>query len=196
MNKSELNIGIIETSSIIYEGISNVLHKSDIKINLIRLNDFDNFYDDSFLKYEIDILILNPTLIQNRVKKFKKIKKLFPNIYWIAIVYNLFSDDILFLFDDVISINNSSKDIYTKLSKAFEYKSEELQEQLSDREIEVLIKLANGLSNKEIAEKLNISTHTVITHRKNISLKTGIKSQSGLTIYAITKNIISLDKLV
>ena len=64
---------------------------------------------------------------------------------------------------------------------------------LTDREIDVLKLLAVGKSNKEIADSLNISINTVITHRKNISHKTGIKSVSGLTIYAVVQNLISLD---
>ena len=59
--------------------------------------------------------------------------------------------------------------------------------------MDVLIHLVHGLSNKEIADKLNISIHTVVSHRKNIIQKTGIKSQAGLTIYAISKKIISID---
>jgi DNA-binding CsgD family transcriptional regulator len=59
--------------------------------------------------------------------------------------------------------------------------------------MEVLIQLVHGLSNKEIADKLNISIHTVVSHRKNIIQKTGIKSQAGLTIYAISNKIVSLD---
>jgi len=57
----------------------------------------------------------------------------------------------------------------------------------------VLRLLAQGLSNKEIADKLNISIHTVNTHRKNIMDKTDIRSLAGLTVYAVTKEIISLD---
>jgi DNA-binding CsgD family transcriptional regulator len=64
---------------------------------------------------------------------------------------------------------------------------------LTDRETDVLKLLVEGNANKEIADKLNISTHTVISHRKNISQKTGIKSVSGLTIYAVVKNIINID---
>jgi DNA-binding CsgD family transcriptional regulator len=64
---------------------------------------------------------------------------------------------------------------------------------LSERETEVLRHVALGLSNKEIADKLFISPHTVITHRKNITARLGIKSISGLTVYAILKNIISMD---
>ncbi|MBQ1819621.1 MAG: helix-turn-helix transcriptional regulator, partial [Bacteroidales bacterium] len=60
----------------------------------------------------------------------------------------------------------------------------------SDREKEVLICLSKGLKNNEIADTLNISVHTVITHRKNIVRKTGIKSVAALTVYAILNNLI------
>ena len=66
-------------------------------------------------------------------------------------------------------------------------------ENLAEREIEVLRGLIEDKSNKEIADNLNISVHTVVTHRKNITLKTGIRSQAGLTIYAISKKIIFID---
>ncbi|HET6559438.1 MAG TPA: helix-turn-helix transcriptional regulator, partial [Prolixibacteraceae bacterium] len=64
--------------------------------------------------------------------------------------------------------------------------------ELTRREIEVLQLLTKGYSNKEIADQLFVSTHTVISHRKNISEKTGIKSASGLTMYAILKKIIDV----
>ena len=64
--------------------------------------------------------------------------------------------------------------------------------ELTRREIEVLQLLCKGYSNKEIADQLFVSTHTVISHRKNISEKTGIKSASGLTMYAILKKIIDV----
>ena len=56
---------------------------------------------------------------------------------------------------------------------------------LSPREIEVLVLITKGLINKEIADKLNISLTTVISHRKNITEKLGLKSVSSLTVYAI-----------
>ena len=64
---------------------------------------------------------------------------------------------------------------------------------LSAREIEVLVLITKGLINKEIADKLNISLTTVITHRKNIVEKLGIKSVSGLTIYAVMHGYIDAD---
>jgi regulator of cell morphogenesis and NO signaling len=68
-------------------------------------------------------------------------------------------------------------------------------EELSDRERDVLIQLVRGLSNKEIADVLCISTHTVISHRKNITRKLNIHSTAGLTIYAIVNKLVDLNTL-
>ena len=53
--------------------------------------------------------------------------------------------------------------------------------------------MAKGLLNKEIADRLHISIHTVITHRKNISQKTGIKTVAGLTVYALLNHLLAVD---
>ncbi len=66
---------------------------------------------------------------------------------------------------------------------------------LTRREKDILREVAIGQTNKEIGEKLFISTHTVITHRKNITQKLGIKTVSGLTVYAILNKIVSLDEI-
>ncbi|MBR3565458.1 MAG: helix-turn-helix transcriptional regulator [Paludibacteraceae bacterium] len=67
-------------------------------------------------------------------------------------------------------------------------------EALSDREIDVLREVVQGLSNKEIADKLFISIHTVISHRKNITRKLNIHTTAGLTIYAIVNNLIDINE--
>lgn len=67
--------------------------------------------------------------------------------------------------------------------------------ELSAREIEVLTLITKGFINKEIADKLNISLTTVITHRKNITEKLGIKSVSGLTIYAVMNGYVEADRI-
>ena len=61
--------------------------------------------------------------------------------------------------------------------------------ELSDRETDVLVLVAKGLSSKEIANQLNISVHTVNSHRKNITSKTGIRSVAGLAVYAMIHNL-------
>lgn len=67
--------------------------------------------------------------------------------------------------------------------------------ELTPREREVLVLLVQGYINKEIADKLCISLTTVISHRKNIMEKLGIKSISGLTIYAVMNGFIDADRI-
>ena len=62
---------------------------------------------------------------------------------------------------------------------------------LSERELEIIKLIADGLTNKEIADQLCLSTHTVNTHRKNIMNKLGIKNTAGIVIYAVKENIIN-----
>lgn len=69
------------------------------------------------------------------------------------------------------------------------------QKILSDREIEVMSLIVQGFINKEIADKLNIGLSTVITHRKNIMDKLGLKSVSALTIYAVTHGYVDINKI-
>jgi two-component system response regulator NreC len=66
---------------------------------------------------------------------------------------------------------------------------------LTEREKTIVRLVSMGLTNKQIADRLFLSAHTVITHRKNINSKLGIKSVSGLTIYAIVNNIITIDEV-
>jgi DNA-binding CsgD family transcriptional regulator len=69
------------------------------------------------------------------------------------------------------------------------------QKILSDREIEVMALIVQGYINKEIADRLNISLTTVITHRKNIMDKLGMKSVSALTIYAVMHGYVDINNI-
>ena len=83
---------------------------------------------------------------------------------------------------------------YRERSQVRDEEPEERLE-LSAREKEILVSVAQGLLNKEIADKHNISINTVITHRKNITRKTGIKTVPGLTVYAILNNLIDIKEI-
>ena len=74
-------------------------------------------------------------------------------------------------------------------------KMQEEPNELTPREIDVLRLVSRGLANKEIADKLNIGLTTVISHRKNITEKLGIKSASGLAIYAVMHGYIEADSI-
>lgn len=101
---------------------------------------------------------------------------------------------------NLLKINEPEDSVLRLLSslfpEKFERKSDLFQNgELSVREKDVLRLVAMGFPNKEIADKLFISIHTVVTHRKNITEKLGIKSISGLTVYAIINGIIDSDSI-
>ncbi len=67
---------------------------------------------------------------------------------------------------------------------------------LSMREIEIIKEIASGASNKQIASKLFLSAHTVMTHRKNIMSKLGVNNTAGLVIYAVKENLIQPNRFL
>ena len=69
------------------------------------------------------------------------------------------------------------------------------QEQLTPREIEVLTLIVRGFLNKQIAQQLHVALTTVISHRRNLIRKLGIRSVAGLTIYAVTKGYVDAEQL-
>lgn len=193
-----LNIIIVEASSVIYEGLAGILCKSGTPVHIFHtgnLNDIEKY----ILNQKQSITIINPSFIQNNLKGFNLLKSEYPENKWIAFIYAFFDSQTISQFDAVINISDSPESIIATIKRVSTSESEQETsnntETLSDRETEVLQLLATGLSNKEIAERLNISINTAITHRKNISQKTGIKSISGLTIYAVAKKLISLDNI-
>lgn len=97
-------------------------------------------------------------------------------------------------FDCILERNNTKAIIQDKLIAFFE-KDANSENELTAREKDIVRSIALGLTNKEIGDTLFISPHTVITHRKNITRKLGIKSVSGLTVFAILNNLISVDEV-
>lgn len=194
MDKSRKNIIVLEPSEILFEGLLASISKLE--------NDYTFYHIDSLseiepilLRKEISVVMINPVMVQNKLNEFTRIKNQYPKIHWTGIIYSFFDNSILKLFDDTFSITDDVSSIVQKIknvSNTYTLTGNQ-NGQLSERETDVLRLLAKGLSNKEIADKLNISVHTVNTHRKNIMDKTDIRSLAGLTVYAVTKEIISLD---
>lgn len=196
MSDRNKHIIIIEPSQIIYDGLSNILLKLDQHSVIYR---YEYLSQVSEIKTEIkpDYILINPSCVVPELKLFGNLKKKYDKSFWIAIIYSFYEKNIISKFDGIIEISASVEDIkkiFDNIETSNNSDDDNISsDNLSSREIDVLIELVKGLSNKEIADKLNISTHTVISHRKNITSKTGIKSLSGLTIYAITQKIINID---
>ena len=71
----------------------------------------------------------------------------------------------------------------------------EEQQTLSAREKEIVVCVVKGMTNREIADRLFLSTHTVVTHRRNIARKLQVHSASGLTVYAIVNKLVELNDI-
>ena len=196
LDKCRINIAIIEPSAIIYEGLSNILLQEGCSHYNVYY--FEGIYNNQIEipTGKIDLVIVNPSFVKSNIKTFNSQKRTGCPVSWVALIYSFFEKEIVDLFDAVIQITDSPEAITRTIHNLISLKCQckiESREQLTPRETDVLKHLVQGMSNKEIADQLNISIHTVVSHRKNIVQKTGIKSQSGLTIYAISNNIINIE---
>lgn len=193
MDNCKIHIALLEPSNIICEGLSACLLNSQDHYVIHQMNSLNELETRSVL-ISFRVVIVNPIMVINRVSYCEKLKKRLENSSWIGLIYSLYTPETLYAFDETICLSESGEIIIQKVKSLVGHCpcDEEETEELTEREKEVLTLLTQGYSNKDIAAKLNISVHTVISHRKNLVEKTGIKSLSGLTIYAITKKIISL----
>jgi len=179
---------IIHTSPIIQQGLKSILQSRNIGINdvLNSLSEYKKLNDTK------DCLILIDTQYNEDLNKHRQVLKKNRNTI-IGIANIGISSVFETVFDDLLFINDTTDTIIHKISVYTDkVTSKKMDNQLSERETEVLIMVAQGFSNKQIAGRLFLSIHTVITHRKNITFKLGIKSISGLTLYAALNNMIEL----
>ena len=184
---------IIEPSEVIAEGLKVVFSEQTRYRILEPLTSLDDV-DSRLSMFDPDIVILNPTL--PGVNEFFMAHADDCNI--VALAYQFAPQSVMRQFDMVIDITDSRGSILDKVVRLVGQASKSHtgntngpdDYELTKRETSVLVLVAKGLMNKEIAETLNVSVHTVITHRKNIMHKTGIKSVAGLTIYAMLHNLI------
>ena len=192
--KSDKKIIIVEPSPIVSAGLASYF--DDIKqVSIVSQLDRIDRMEEKLAAFNPDVLIINPLLIAYDTNEhFLKICRDFSNVIPVALVTSYVDAGILKQFKDVIEINDSKQKVVTKIfnllsdNKLNQDKPDSIE--LSNRETDVLVALVKGLTNKEISDKLFISVHTVITHRKNIVRKTGIKSVSGLTVYALLNNLV------
>ena len=192
--KSDKKIIIVEPSPIVSAGLASYFDDIN-QVSIVSQLDRIDRMEEKLAAYNPDILIINPLLIAYDTNEhFLKICRDFSNVIPVALVTSYVDSGILKQFKDVIEINDSKQKVVTKIfnllsnNNLTQDKLESIE--LSNRETDVLVALVKGLTNKEISDKLYISVHTAITHRKNIVRKTGIKSVSGLTVYALLNNLV------
>jgi DNA-binding NarL/FixJ family response regulator len=189
-------IAIVEKSNIIKEGLTYLLKAHNVCTQIAKLDSIDDWFF-VFKDEKPDMIIINPDRLKDMdLDKIRQKIEISDKIPIIALLYQYFDRNVYNMFSTTIYITDTEDVILNKLrNKQKKEQDVTTGEKLTDREKSVLKLLLKGMSNKEVADKLVISPHTVITHRKNIVEKTGIRSLSGLAIYAILNNITDMDEI-
>ncbi len=195
-DSGRFRVALVEPSPIVATGISAILSQSGGH-EIAGIIPDNSYMAERLRMLAPDIIILNPSLLdRSRNQPIRTTYPIFNDSLLIALVYELFPDPLLKQFDGIITVHDEPRQIARKIRTAMDERSgnedTHIGNDLSDREKEILVSVAKGATNKEIAVEHNISVHTVISHRKNISRKTGIKTVSGLTIYAVINGLIDI----
>ena len=186
-----VNILVVEPSEIIREGLTALLADEGYHF-LAPLRDAGDLLQ-RLPALQPDIMVLNPTALPLPQRMtLLQIQQVRPQMAVVGLVYQYVEPELLQGFKTVIDIRDNASRVIQTLRECCQTDSEAADEsyELSDRETEVLLLVAQGCSSKDIADRLCISIHTVNTHRKNITRKTGIKSVAGLAVYAMIHGLI------
>ena len=197
---TSVKIAIAEPSAIVRAGLEAQLRKlQHYKAQIIYLMDEQRReWQDVAAVISADIYLIHPMLTGANPRA--QLPDLAFETKLMAIDYGGCDPGILREYDGMIRLTDSpaqiSEAIDILLQNEQAVASANLEAQmLTPREREIIICVVKGMTNKEIAGQLYLSTHTVITHRRNISKKLQIHSPSGLTIYAIMNKLVELEDI-
>lgn len=199
MRETIKRILIIEPSVIVAEGVRYIVDNlAEYTVTGI-LQDLGEDMEITLDDYDADLLVVDPAIFDIRTRTCgKDLIKNGINVPVIALITNAIDASLISAYDGAIYLTDKSDEIEQKLSATMRANPSDQRgdgEELSAREKEILVCVAKGMLNKEIADHFNISIYTVITHRKNITRKTGIKTVAGLTVYALLNNLIDMNTM-
>ena len=186
-----VRVAVVEPSEIICEGLRSLLVGSEYEV--VYTAGSMRALLDRLPVLSLDMVIVGSQLVATLSQGVKYLYADLQNFTLVMLSTTVCDDEVVRGFDAVVSIYDSREQLLRKLDNADDQSQVNPysdSHELSERERDVLVLVAKGLANKEIADKLNISIHTVMSHRKNIAHKTGIKSVAGLTVYALLNNML------
>ncbi len=197
--KNIMKIVVAETSVIVRSGLAAVLKRiPNLNAHPIEVSSPEALQNFIHL-HTPDIVIVNPTFGGWFDLPSFKTSHNGNSIKYIALVCSVIDNNALKEYDESIAICDDIEMITTKINRLLHTEEEDEkdseQETLSQREKEIITCVVKGMTNKAIADKLYLSIHTVITHRRNIARKLQIHSPAGLTIYAIVNKLVELSDI-
>lgn len=191
----QLRIALAVASPVIAEGVRSMIDASG-DMTVVLSVDSLHALAEHVIAITPDAAVISTDLCPSETGDVKQTYPELSDMKLIALQSVLCNEEALRHFDHSISIFNTAGQIVRRIREAVDRRTTDSyadSHDLTDRERDVLVLVAKGNTNKEIASILNISPHTVISHRKNIVHKTGIRSVAGLTVYAILNHLIDGD---
>ncbi len=192
-----IRVVVVEPSAIVSSGLREVIGTSaDVEV-VECVSDLSMLSEQRLERLEADLLLINPAIIDySQRDKFRSVWPALTTIPIVALTYDHFEEEYLRHFDSVVGIGCHPSTLIQRLRSVAAAEDrmadDDRSSELSAREKDILVAVAGGATNKEIADRLSLSVHTVVTHRKNITRKLGIRTISGLTVYAIMNNLIEV----
>jgi len=149
------------------------------------------------LKHKPDLLIVNPSSLTPENASLPRRIHSSQNTKILSLTRKEDKNQLFSNYDDRLFYEEDKFVLEQKLRRQIgNFQNTEINhKELSQREITILRLIVEGLTHQEIADKLFLSIHTVNTHRKNINKKLGIKTVSGLSVYAIMNHLIGMEEL-
>lgn len=198
-NSDSLKIVVAETSVIVRSGLTAVLKRiPNLNAHPIEVSSPESLQNYLHM-HPADIVIVNPTFGGWFDLAAFKAEQGAAGIKYIALVCSVIDNNVLKEYDDNFAICDNMDVIASKINQLLNTEEpdekDSEQETLSLREKEIITCVVKGMTNKAIADKLFLSIHTVITHRRNIARKLQIHSPAGLTIYAIVNKLVDLSDI-
>ncbi len=188
-----IKIIIIEPSAVIRCGVEALLlQEEDFLCEVMQLSDASSLSGRNN-RLSADMIIINPSFLGVFSPSTLKSELGCEELKIVALQSSFVDQSVLHNYDETISIYESGETVVKKIVALMRGAEEaESKKELSAREKEIIVCVAKGMINKQIAETLHLSTHTVIAHRRNIANKLQIHSPSGLTIYAIVNKLVDI----
>jgi len=199
MASGSKHVLLVIPSQIIARGVEQIFEDlGEFRVTGI-LSDLSHGSLGRLRQLEADVLVVDPSVfgVESR-PGLRNLLADYTDAPLVAIQTSPCDEDSLRQFDAVINLYDSPSSVIFKIRSAVESAQESHKtegEELSAREKEILVCVAKGMLNKEIADLYNLSIYTVITHRKNITRKTGIKTVAGLTVYALLNNLLDINTI-
>jgi DNA-binding NarL/FixJ family response regulator len=224
MKKTKIKVIVADSNYLTCKGLMALLSEVNDFAVVAEASD-KNDLQEKIKLYGSDVVVIDYSTAAFKLESLQFLNKKHPSIHVLAITPDISAGIMAKALDSGVTshlLKDCDKDeILEALTKTFEGQrflcgkivdrlmtNDKAQQQnvpststcdgmnITEREMEIIKLIAEGYSNKEIADKLFLSTHTVTTHRKNIMSKLGVNNTAGVVLFAVRENLLTPNKFL